>query len=426
MKRFLLALLAGLLTAVALAAPRPSQASGDDANVVLHKRIYRDARLSQRPDFDWAYESGTELTLDDDSFGLNGAHFRIYDATALLAPDDVDAAVLAERFAQMTCRQAIAYAEDHDLPLAGHNPDGSSGELVTQTVTKADGTTEDGYASFTVPKQVGGRWAAYLIIETKVDADKLLNVDLDKKAVPILLVFPTVENETELDEVHIYPKNVGYVRDPYFFKYGVTTSGEQVRLAGAIFALYQYDDAGRKMYLDQSPVNDLKNSWVYTDDPLNHPKVELFIADKNGLVNTGPRFLPSGIYYFEELKSVPGYTNNLGEHGVKVEIPDSWTDDDGNFRPVLVNGEPLIETLEGDVTAEALALGRPRVYNYQQATTTPTTPKPGVTTAGPGSPGKPGFLPGLGEASTWLAMGIGLLLMLTTYWLLRRKERQRA
>ena len=65
-----------------------------------------------------------------------------------------------------------------------------------------------------------------------------------------------------------------------------------------------------------------------------------FVSDKDGLVNTGERFLSAGTYYFEELQSVPGYELDEKSRAIKIEIPDSWLDDDDNYRYVLIDGQP--------------------------------------------------------------------------------------
>ncbi|WP_279384814.1 pilin N-terminal domain-containing protein [Lacticaseibacillus manihotivorans] len=66
---------------------------------------------------------------------------------------------------------------------------------------------EDGVASLNVPTYSGDHYAAYLLIETSVDADTLVNVDLTKKAAPMYLRLGHT-SQTTLNPVHLYPKNV--------------------------------------------------------------------------------------------------------------------------------------------------------------------------------------------------------------------------
>ncbi|MFD1484413.1 pilin N-terminal domain-containing protein [Lacticaseibacillus baoqingensis] len=410
-------LLGLMLVAFGIAkAPSMTPAAAEsDVTITLHKRIYRDARLK---DVDkWQYDNqGQEITLGDESFGLNGAHFTVYDATSLFAqagqPGESEKD-FATRMSKMARKEVQALVAKYQLQPAG-NTAGAVGQLTTQTVAQ-----EAGVATVTVPTKVAGQNAKYLIVETGVDAEVALNVDVTKLAGPIYVSLPLVVGGEALEDIHVYPKNIGYVRDPYFFKFGVTLAGEHVRLQGAVFALYELQN-GVKRYLSLSPVNDLQNEWIESADPLHDPQVNLFISDQNGLVNTGERFLPKGTYYFEELQSVPGYLNNLADQPVKVEVPASWYDEEGNFLPVLVNGEVMDETLSGVVQEATITKGRPRVYNYQKQTPGENKPEPGK----PGGGGSQDVLPSLGDVATWMAVILGLALIFAA-WLLvwRRKHR---
>ncbi|WP_203623919.1 MULTISPECIES: pilin N-terminal domain-containing protein [unclassified Lacticaseibacillus] len=406
-------------TAAAEAAPKNTE-------IVIHKRINRDIRTTARPDdewgdFSWNYNNTGEL-LDqiqtDNTFGLNGATFKLFDATsayneARAKGQPVKAFV--DEWANKKRSEALKEAEADFATIA---------EQTTETSTVA-GKAEDGIARFTVPTKVGDQYAAYLIIETGVGAESLVNVDLSRKAAPLMVVLPQRNSANEyLSTIHIYSKNIGYVRDPYFFKFGRTATGEDVRLEGAVFALYEIQN-GQKRYLSMSEVTDLKNEWVESADPLNDDKVNKFISDKDGLVNTGERFLPSGTYYFEELRSVPGYVNDLGDKGVKVEIPTSWEKEDGSKNPVLINGEPMDETESGVVLKPTIEKGRPRVYNARKTDpfqpTTPTTP------AAPTTPDKPssGRLPQTGNLISFAMIALGMLLMLFAWRTTRRHQLNR-
>ncbi|WP_461213447.1 pilin N-terminal domain-containing protein [Lacticaseibacillus sp. GG6-2] len=417
LKRLLLALALAIFAVPAFFTANQTHAA-ENTTITLHKRIYRDARLAQVDE--WQYDNqGQEVTLGDESFGLNGVNFEIYDATTLYdqaKESDETRAEFTQRLAKMSHKAALAMATKYQLQLTG--------KVKTQTVG-----TEDGVGQLQVPTRHDGDYAAYLIVEVSVDPQAELNVDLTKKASPILINLPVSVNDQQLDQLHIYPKNVGYVRDPFFFKYGVQLDGKQVRLPGAVFALYRLDEAGNKLYLDMAPVTDLKNSWVQSATPLTDPKVNLFTSDKDGLVNTGERFLPSGTYYFEELKAPDGYQKL--DKPVKVEVPETWYDEDGNFLPVLINGEAMDETQSGVVQPATIAKGKPRVYNYQQPKlpdtdstkpgTTATTPSPGSQT--PSTPGSTptSLLPNMGSAFTWLGVAVGLALILLA-WLLWHKR----
>lgn len=379
-------------------------AQGDTTTLMLHKRIYRDARLANVDQ--WEYDNhGQEVIQSDDSFGLNGANFDVYDATDFYDQAKTDGeseAEFAQRLAQLDRKSALALAKAHDLPTIS--------TLKTATVNG-----EDGVASVEVPTYAGNRYAAYLLIETSVDADTLLNVDLTKKASPMYLRLGHT-SQTTLNPVHLYPKNVGYVRDPFFFKWGKQLDGTTKRLKGVTFALYRIDENDQKLYLDSSPVFDLKNSWISTTDPMNNVQVAKFISDDNGLVDSGERFLPAGTYYFEELQALDGYAKS--SEPVEVIVPATWYDDDGNFLPVTINGEVMEETLSGVVKESTIQKGNPRVYNTQIKTTTSTTPKP--TTPAQKLPST--SLPSMGAAMSWLAVIIGFIMMIAALRWLNKKR----
>ncbi|WP_125702569.1 pilin N-terminal domain-containing protein [Lacticaseibacillus daqingensis] len=412
LKRLLLAV-AVLACALPFFGQRPVQAATDDVTVTLHKRIFRNVRQDYSDyvhtntglAIDPATTDETEQLLLNSTYGLNGATFEIYDTTQwyMAAQADGQTAIeFAAEFDAMSRRDALKWVQAQSLKPF-------------KTVRTAAVAGEDGVASVALPRKVEGRYAAYLIIETAVDHDVLLNVDLEKKSSPMMVVLPVmhpVQTTQSLREIHLYPKNVGYVRDPYFFKFGKQVSGDEVRLKGAVFALFRYAEDGTKLYLSMSMETDLKNRWIASSTPLKDDDVDKFISDADGLVNTGRRFLPSGTYYFEELQSVTGYQNDLTETSVKVEIPESWTDEADNELPVLINGEAMDETLQGTVQPATITKGRPRVYNTQ------VKPKEEVST-------KPsGNLPQAGATVSVGLMVLGVIVMLTAWGL--QKVRKRA
>lgn len=402
MRKLLTLCLAGVAMLLSFAA-RPVAAADDTTTLTIHKRAYRDARLS---DVDqWQYtNTGEALTLGDESFGLNGAQFAVYDASTLYDSAklaDETQADFAKRLGKMDLAGAQALAKQHDLPL------------ITEVTTATVGG-EDGIASFTVPTYHAGQYAAYLLVETGVTPQTAINIDLTKKAAPLYLQLPARVNGTVLDTVHLYPKNVGYVRDPFFFKYGKQLDGSEQPLAGVVFAMYRLDASGNKLYLANAPAVNLANQWLSSTDALNDSRVAHFTSDADGLVNTGERFVASGTYYFEELKALAGYTNNLKAQPVKVTVPDAWYDEKGNFLPVLINDQVLPETVAGVVSPEVRQAGKPRVYNYQKKPLVPTTPsKPPLAS---------GLLPAMGQAASVGALLIGLALMGLAALRLRRRQ----
>ncbi|MDC6273835.1 pilin N-terminal domain-containing protein [Lacticaseibacillus paracasei] len=413
---------------------QPVSAAENTAEIVLHKRIYRDVR---QPEDVWYDNDGQIIDPENPdkagykllskTSGLNGANFEVYDASSLLksdmTPDDVQA--LIEKYQNMTRKQALKFARAN-LQLAGQGNKGLG--LINTTTDKNLG--EDGIGRVTVDTGQGSFEKAYLLIETALDFSTDLNVDMERKSSPMLIVFP-VKDPTSGDPmstVHLYLKNVGYVRDPYFFKFGVHPDGTSRRLAGAIFAIYRIVD-GQKLYLDLSPATDLKNKWVASTDALHDDRVNKFVSDKDGLVNTGERFLSAGTYYFEELQSVPGYELDEKSRAIKIEIPDSWLDDDDNYRYVLIDGQPMKENIGGIVTPEMISIGNPRVYNYTDRSSTSSESDPTTPTSQSDQSDKPtgagatGYLPAMSDWQnlSLVLIGVGLL-TLATYFLIKHKK----
>ena len=385
------------------------QAAADTTTTItLHKRLHRDVRENQVAD--WQYDNqGQEVNVADGSQGLNGVQFEVYAADTLYEQakhSGETQGAFTQRIAQMSRQAVLAMVAKYQLQRVQ--------QLTTQTVGG-----EAGVARLAVPSNE----ASYLIVETGLAPEAGISVDENKKATPLLINLPVMVAGQPLAEVHIYPKNVGYVRDPFFFKYGVRLDGSQVRLAGAVFALYRRDAAGNKLYLDTTPPSGLKNSWTAAEQPLTAENVARFTSNKAGLVDLGERYLPGGHYYFEELKAPPGY--RLATTPIEVVVPDSWYDENGKFLPVLVAGQAADAGTDGVVQAETVARGQPQVANYQR----PALPDAsGAAAASTGSrPVKPapgGWLPSVGSRSAWLAIVIGLLLIGLAWWLTTHRRRQ--
>ena len=113
--------------------------------------------------------------------------FEVYDASSLLksdmTPDDVQA--LIEKYQNMTRKQALKFARAN-LQLAGQGNKGLG--LINTTTDKNLG--EDGIGRVTVDTGQGSFEKAYLLIETALDFSTDLNVDMERKSSPMLIVFP--------------------------------------------------------------------------------------------------------------------------------------------------------------------------------------------------------------------------------------------
>lgn len=372
----------------------------DTVDIVLHKRIFRDVHWHHSDKLDAYFYGNDGLPIDkenieDDSqenellknsIPLNGAQYMIWDATKLTNVDTFkkyyqDSSIketkdIVQVFSRMKRSGAIELAQKADLPqisIEGNTTIVTKKDLISK---KNPTSTQAGIARFDdLARKDGEQFKAYLIVETGVSDTKELNVDLEKFSRPILVTLPIMVNNEELTEIHLYPKNVGYVRDPYFYKFGQSQSGEDLgALAGAEFVLYREED-GKKLYLDMSKTTDLKNKWVESADPAKDTRVNKFVSDNTGLVNTGERFLPSGTFYFEEVKAADGYEITSEARKVEVIVPTSWDD------PVTINGQEMAELVTGIVPESAQKSQTPRVYNTQSESEIPPQDSSGQETS---------------------------------------------
>lgn len=371
----MLPLVAGLFTfsGQALAEEVDSMNVPESVDLILHKRIFRELRWKPVEDQvkEWSYQgNGTILGNSEEesqSNPFNGAIFRIWDATSWLIEaqetaqkngEEFDADDLVTEVSKMSNTKAQEVAEKEGLPEL----------FADQELVTADDTTGNlGKGILRLPElpvrdEQSEGFKAYLVSEVGVTDDKAMNVDVLQKSRPLLVVLPLAVGGEFLTEIHVYPKNVGYVRDPYFYKFGESANGkgDLGPIEGAEFVIYREVD-GEKRYLKMGDTSDLTNEWVeaVNEDPLNDGQIDKFVSDENGLVNSGARFLPSGIFYFEEVKAAKGYEIQDKDRAIKIEVPTSWDD------PVLINGQEMLEYFDGQVPEEAQETQMPRVYNLK-------------------------------------------------------------
>lgn len=346
-------------------------------NILLHKRIFRDRDYVEQFE-DALYQntgdvvsgaSNVNAEMLQSSQGLNGATFVLVDVTdyyyekAEILGYQLAEAAVQDNLSRLTVRNHAQAGEAEIALEKGF----SSAKIVDQGVTEpkedlpsevleSDLEDTDGFLLFeNVPKMSNGKSAAYLIVETEVEDSK--NVDLHKWAAKMFLSFPVIRDDgTEFNSeyLHLYPKNLGYVRDPWFMKLGRTLAGDYTPLEGTEFVLFQLNDAGEREYFipDTTPMS-MDHQWVAgidTDaqgnadyDSLIDNGIEIYRSNEYGIVSMGGVLLASGKYYFEEVKAVPGYLLTTDALSIEVEIPSSWWDEEGNYLPVMVNGQAMAE-----------------------------------------------------------------------------------
>ncbi|MCD2256502.1 hypothetical protein FHQ08_07185 [Lactobacillus sp. CC-MHH1034] len=365
--------LIGLLIPI-FSSPQVMADSSATQDVLIHKRVYLDLR--QEIDYQFR-NTGHAITDDNNSFiqqtfGLNDATFVVFEITEKyneleksgMTHDDIVANFFTPKVLKREDLRILAdktqpnYEAVRKNPLyaflldkAGNPKIVARGDTKTDTFTDNDGKkyTEDGLVRFTLPKQVtiAGKEqnARYLLAE--IDVGLTENIDYDKIARYGVVKLPFMDEVTHQPlsgTLHLYPKNIGYARDPYFLKIGKNqatdpdSSGQLIE--GAKFVLWRQLN-GEKQYLDMSYESALQNQWIPENqlmgDPLSDPRVTVFTSNSNGLVTMEGRLLAAGTYYFEEVEAAEGYRIDESQKMVRVDVPRTWDE------PVMVDGQPLQE-----------------------------------------------------------------------------------
>lgn len=442
----------------------PTVVQGEEQNevveVYLHKRLFRDWQWREtQPDAvnQWHYDNqGTQLTdmqqtltdelLSDPSLPLNGAIFKVYDFTpeyqkALAAGQTP--VTFAQDFADRTYALEQIQAL-HKVPLTNPEATGST-EAATSFITARTGVPDesgtpqphDGIIHLQLAPTQAGLASAYLILETGLATT--VSVDLTQKAFPLMLTFPLAV-ETEGQALHLYPKNVSYLRSPYFYKVDAQLKA-QAPLTGAKFVLYR-QTADKKEYLAEETTTTGENTWVtkMAASPLSDARLAVFASDQTGLVDTDSHFLPAGTYYFEEVQAPTGYQLSAASKEIPVVIPPTWD------TLVTVNGQVMAERIAGEIPLRAQESKTPQVINSKTAppikpdttllpiTPLPPTPSTPVTSPTPvtatpvslpDTKGQSPLLPRTGSTKTgfWL-IGLSLIITAIALWKHRLRKGQ--
>lgn len=182
------ALLATLFVSVFsnLLAPTVYAAEGD-VTITLHKvKDYPGENITN---------TGNVLELPGLEF-LDGITYKVYDVTAAYH------AKYDEVYTPTTAQDAGNTARKHVQGTPGHAPTVSGATLVGTETTAGGGT-----ATFTLPKKSGGKDAVYVFVEQPKTGITAAEKNL-------VLSFPVYQldgegkyTDTELTEIHLYPKN---------------------------------------------------------------------------------------------------------------------------------------------------------------------------------------------------------------------------
>lgn len=393
-------------------------ATNDEVTIVLHKRALREADM---PEFDPYQNDGNKADEEADIYTkttpLEGAIFDVYDVTQLYLESEFEKNDFLDRVNEMSCQDAINYLYERQI------------KPIIQKYEAEGKTDTEGVAQFRVPsynRQLQSD-AAYLIVETGVEPTAGVTVDL-KRARPFALVLPLLDPVTQqaMTTIHLYPKNLSYLRNPYFYKLGKKNDGSEIALQGAVFGLYRYNSKREKEYLHKEPTVELKNKWLTTNEPSKNSDVARFISDSQGLVALEHHYLPAGTYYFDEFQGVAGFNVSEKARAIEVVIPDSPRDDTGKLQPITVNGYKMEENDNGEITDAAKEKREPRVYNNEEPdlpdTKGESVSEKGRTTS---NEKRQQFLPETGEKRTQYLIILGVILFCIVLFIRYRSNRSK-
>lgn len=410
-----LLLVVGISTFGSLPVDRGAFAAEKDeiAEIVVHKQFLSEAIVEQGAGKFFDYQNdGTEIQWESDltqseipdalreATPLNGAIFTVYDATTYYYRQNFKGKEFVDYLSGLTNQQATQLAgEEKMTPMVG-----------SPIVTGNHPSYGSGVATIELPVMSSGRAAVYLLIETEVTDEAGFENTLAQESSPLPILFPVldpVDESTPLSVIHLYPKNIGYLRMPYFFKYGGEQGQEQLAkpLAGVQFAVYRLDSQGEKLYLTrQTATGSLRNHWLSSQQPLKDEAIVKFISNKAGLVTTAGYLLPSGTYYFEEIQTLAGYQITPDTQEIEIVIPNHGQDTAGNPQYVTINGQQMPDALDDEIPEISRKAAVPRIYNFKETKqgqpktpikpTTPTAPKTPIT------PNRQPLLPNTASSST--------------------------
>ncbi|GCF95262.1 peptidase [Enterococcus florum] len=404
-----------LLPLVSILTGMKGTAAENDVQIVIHKRVLRDADLPEfTPHQNDGHEASQETDILSKTSSLDGAIFDVYDVTRLYQESGLEEQAFLEQFNEMSCKFAADFLRQRNVTPIYQG-------LKTDSEAADGGVLRFNVASYNQEMSAN---AVYLIVETGVDPAAGVTVDLNQTT-PLVVMLPVLDPLTNqaMQTIHIYPKNISYLRSPYFFKIGRKTDGTELPLAGAVFVLYRTNSEGNREYLDMSPTAELKNKWIPSSDPASDPAISRYTSNSDGLVEMKDHYLPAGTYYLEEIQGVEGY--KITEEQIPLVIPESEKDAEGNAQFVMINGQQMEEKVNDRVPESAMTKKEPRIYNDE----VPKKELPNTKGDPPSTPtsttSTSKFLPRTGEQRTLLLTGIGMLLLFIVGVYQRKQKRSK-
>lgn len=329
-----------------------ADAAGAETQVHLHKRLFVNQEAPSQ--INHGGEIGSAALLKD-SYGVNDSTFAIFEvgeylrrlnpnldqakemladeATVLRSELEILATPGHAELAAMQARyQGINFVQTKKTATGSFND--STGNMVT----------EDGLLTVSLKTD---KQQIYLIAE--LDSGDSLPVDQAGLSNYLVLDSGLFTAGT----THVYTKNKGYVREPYFVKMAKESDGSTRPLAGASFVLSKNEN-GEKFYLRTTAgsVSDWLSEKEISDSPLKDSRVKKMVSDQEGIVRTNLG-LKSGSYLFEEVATAEGYEISEQARQITVEIPKDQR------QLILINGTEVGALTQKDKL--------PVVYNQRVA-----------------------------------------------------------
>lgn len=326
---------------------KPAYAT-EEVTLYLHKRVFPDITAKIPYDLTIPEEKKTFISQ---TLPQNGANFVVYDLHQPVNEDEKVKEIDLSDWQDATRRDVFEAATKYKVVAKGQTTYNKKLKM-------------DGVAEIQLPQESQQTKPLYLILEVKAKAGSEINGVEEQSAAP--KVFDPKTNKSTT--VELFLETVNYSRHPYFFNYGKMRDGKsEMPLAGVEYILYKLNAENERLYLEKNELADTWYSWSFATEAKTDTRLERFSSNEAGLITTNHRNLPPGTYYFEEVKTVPGFDYDGNIQDIEVVIPPSWTDKKGNFLPATVNGEGICEMRDGKVPEIVLQRASPKIFHLQRA-----------------------------------------------------------